>query len=62
MKRQDPAELESICRRKGLRLTHQRKAILTALAGRSDHPTADQIYEQIHADLPEVSRTTEEDW
>ena len=58
MKRFDPGELESICRRKGLRLTHQRKAILTALAGRSDHPTANQLYEQIQADLPEVSRTT----
>jgi Fur family peroxide stress response transcriptional regulator len=58
MKRQDPAELESICRRKGIRLTHQRKAILSALAGRSDHPTADQLYEEIQAVLPEVSRTT----
>jgi Fur family peroxide stress response transcriptional regulator len=58
MKRFEPEELESICRRKGLRLTYQRKAILTALAGRTDHPTADQLFEQIHADLPEVSRTT----
>jgi len=58
VKRQDPAELESICRRKGLRLTHQRKAILTALAGRFDHPTADQLYEEVRAGLPEVSRTT----
>jgi Fur family peroxide stress response transcriptional regulator len=58
MKQQDPAALESICRRKGLRLTHQRKAILSALAGRSDHPTADQLYEEIQAALPKVSRTT----
>jgi Fur family peroxide stress response transcriptional regulator len=58
MKKQDPAALESICRQQGLRLTHQRKAILTALAGRSDHPTADQLYDEIQAVLPEVSRTT----
>jgi len=58
MKRQDPAELESLCRRKGLRLTSQRKAILTALAGRSDHPTADRLYDQIQPGLPEISRTT----
>ena len=58
MKRQDPAELENICRRQGLRLTHQRKAILTALAGRFDHPTADQLYNEIQAILPEISRTT----
>jgi Fur family peroxide stress response transcriptional regulator len=58
MKRQGPEELESLCRRQGLRLTHQRKAILAALAGRSDHPTADQLYDQIRKKLPEVSRTT----
>jgi Fur family peroxide stress response transcriptional regulator len=58
MQQQDPAALEAICRRKGLRLTHQRKAILTALASRFDHPTADQLYDEIQAELPEISRTT----
>jgi Fur family peroxide stress response transcriptional regulator len=54
----DAAALESACRRQGLRLTHQRRAILAALAGRSDHPTADQLHDEIRSVLPDVSRTT----
>ncbi len=51
-------ELESICREHGLALTIQRRAILDELAGRTDHPTADQIYEAIKDRLKGVSRTT----
>ncbi len=50
--------LESICRKHGLALTVQRRAILEALVSRSDHPTADQIYETISSSLKGVSRTT----
>jgi Fur family peroxide stress response transcriptional regulator len=51
-------ELESVCREHGLALTIQRRAILEALAGRTDHPTADQIYDAIKDRLKGVSKTT----
>ncbi|HEX7406423.1 MAG TPA: transcriptional repressor [Candidatus Binatia bacterium] len=50
--------LEAACRRHGVPLTVQRRVILQALASRDDHPTPDQILEQVRARLPEVSRTT----
>lgn len=52
------AALEAACRHQGLPLTVQRRVILEALAGRDDHPTADEILEQVRHKLPEVSRTT----
>ena len=52
------SELEIACRREGLPVTVQRRAILDALAGREDHPTADQILAQVRGRLPNVSRTT----
>lgn len=52
------AELEAACRREGLPVTVQRRVILDALAGRDDHPSADQILAQVRGRLPTVSRTT----
>jgi Fur family peroxide stress response transcriptional regulator len=52
------AELESRCREQGLPLTLQRRVILEDLAGRCDHPTADQIYEAVTARFQGISRTT----
>jgi Fur family peroxide stress response transcriptional regulator len=51
-------ELEHICREHGLSLTIQRRAILENLAGRTDHPTADQIYDTMKDQLKGISRTT----
>lgn len=51
-------EFETLCRRQGLPLTAQRRAVLRALAQRSDHPTADQLYEEVRQTLPDISRTT----
>lgn len=51
-------ELESICKKHGLALTIQRRAILETLASRTDHPTADQVYEAVSARMQGVSRTT----
>jgi Fur family transcriptional regulator, peroxide stress response regulator len=51
-------EFETVCRNKGLALTIQRRTILDALASRSDHPTVDQVYEDIKENLKGVSRTT----
>ncbi len=49
---------EKLCQQHGLPLTIQRRVILKALVDRDDHPTADQIFEDIKALTPGVSRTT----
>jgi Fur family peroxide stress response transcriptional regulator len=49
---------EAECRRRGLALTVQRRAVFEELADRRDHPTADQIYDAVHGRLPGLSRTT----
>jgi Fur family peroxide stress response transcriptional regulator len=50
--------MEAICRERGLSLTHQRRALLDALARRKDHPTADQLYDDLCKDIKGLSRTT----
>ncbi|HVZ79839.1 MAG TPA: transcriptional repressor [bacterium] len=49
---------EELCREQGLPLTSQRQVILETLAGRVDHPTADQVFEAVEGRLPGLSRTT----
>jgi len=51
-------ELETCCKERGLPLTLQRRAVLEELAGRCDHPTADQVFEAVTARHPGISRTT----
>ena len=51
-------ELETVCRRQGLSLTVQRRAVLQALALRVDHPSADQIFADVCEKFSEISRTT----
>ncbi len=51
-------ELETACRNNGLALTIQRRAIFEALASRFDHPTVDQVYDDISEKLKGISRTT----
>jgi Fur family peroxide stress response transcriptional regulator len=51
-------EFETVCKKNGLALTIQRRTILEALASRYDHPTVDQVYEDIKENLKGVSRTT----
>jgi Fur family transcriptional regulator, peroxide stress response regulator len=51
-------QLHSLCKAKGLPLTVQRTVIMDELAGRRDHPTADQVYDGVKAQLGAVSRTT----
>jgi Fur family peroxide stress response transcriptional regulator len=50
--------LEAKCRERGLPVTIQRRVIFDALLGRDDHPTIDQIYEDVRDRIPGVSRTT----
>jgi len=42
----------------GLKITPQRMAILSELAGNYDHPTADAIYQKIKLKLPNISFDT----
>ncbi len=51
-------DFEKLCREQGVPLTVQRRAVLEVLAGRLDHPTADQIYADVTHHLPDLSRTT----
>lgn len=51
-------QLEHACRDHGLSLTIQRRAVLENLAGRNDHPTAEDIYESVKDRLKGLSRTT----
>jgi Fur family peroxide stress response transcriptional regulator len=52
------AEFEAACRRRGLAVTIQRRTVFGELAGRRDHPTADQVYDAVRERLPGLSRTT----
>jgi Fur family peroxide stress response transcriptional regulator len=45
-------------RRQAMPLTIQRRQILEVLLGRTDHPSADQVFEAVQARLPGISRTT----
>ncbi len=51
-------EFEALCRAQGLPVTVQRRAILVAVLGRNDHPTADQVHALVKLQLPGLSRTT----
>ncbi|TSA25491.1 MAG: transcriptional repressor [Bacteroidetes bacterium] len=42
----------------GLRATPQRIAILQALCSMKNHPTAEQVLQDVHRDHPEISLTT----
>ena len=52
------ASLEAKCRERGIPMTVQRRAIFEALLDRQDHPTIDQVYEDVKDRLRGVSRTT----
>jgi len=51
-------QFEIACRAHGLPVTVQRRRIFEALAGRTDHPTPDQVYAAVKDTLPGISRTT----
>jgi Fur family peroxide stress response transcriptional regulator len=51
-------KLEEVCRERGRPLTTQRRTVLEVLLARTDHPTADQIFEVVQEQNPQVSRRT----
>ena len=50
--------LIELCRERGIPLTHQRRVIFDSIVDRRDHPTADQIYDSVREQLPQISRMT----
>jgi Fur family peroxide stress response transcriptional regulator len=52
------AGFEAECRKRGLAVTIQRRAVFEALSARRDHPTADQVYDAVRGRIPGLSRTT----
>lgn len=62
VKRPEPSEssarLVEACRAHGLPVTVQRREVFSALMRRSDHPTADEIYDLVRARLVGISRAT----
>jgi Fur family peroxide stress response transcriptional regulator len=50
--------IEDRCRQRGLALTVQRRVILEALLDRTDHPTADRIFDEVKERVAGISRTT----
>jgi Fe2+ or Zn2+ uptake regulation protein len=51
-------QCQELCRRHGLPLTPQRRVVLDAMLGRTDHPSADRVYEETKDRIPGISRMT----
>jgi Fur family peroxide stress response transcriptional regulator len=52
------AEFESVARRSGVKLTHQRLEIFREVASRIDHPAVEAIFRAVQARIPTVSLDT----
>ena len=50
--------LVEICRRRGLRLTHQRVEVFRALAASHEHPDAESLYRRVHRRVANLSLDT----
>lgn len=53
-----PAELTTMFRQRGLRITPQRVAVFEALHERPDHPSAESVFQAVSADMPSISLRT----
>ncbi len=51
-------QFKQVCKSRRVSLTPQRLAIMRALIARRDHPTADQLYDDLSCQMPGMSRTT----
>ena len=45
-------------RESSLPVTTQRRVVFEAILDRNDHPTAEQLYREVRAELPQISRMT----
>lgn len=53
-----PAELATVFRDRGLKVTPQRMCIFEVLSGARDHPTAETVYEQARRRMPTLALKT----
>lgn len=51
-------EVLQLLRQRGLKVTPQRRMIVERLQANHAHPDADDVYRQVAASMPDVSRTT----
>jgi Fur family peroxide stress response transcriptional regulator len=49
---------ETVCRDKGIKLTHQRIEIFREIAQTDDHPDADRVFQRVRGRIPTVSLDT----
>lgn len=49
---------EKVCKSKGLRITHQRTEIFKVLLKHTNHPTTENIFNQVRKHLKTISRDT----
>ena len=49
---------EKVCKSKGLRLTHQRTEIFKALLNHNNHPTIENVFDQVRKHLKTISLDT----
>jgi Fe2+ or Zn2+ uptake regulation protein len=54
----DPDELVELLRRRGLRPTPQRRAVIDAVRQAGGHVTAESVYERVRAEMPAISLKT----
>lgn len=51
-------DLSKELKNKNIRLSHQRLKVLEYVANHKCHPTVDQIYNNLHNEIPTLSKTT----
>lgn len=51
-------DFQSVCRQKGVKLTHQRFEIFREIAAAKDHPDAEHLFKRVKKRLPTVSLDT----
>ncbi|MEW6595102.1 MAG: transcriptional repressor [Thermodesulfobacteriota bacterium] len=52
------AAFETLCREKGLKLTHQRLEIYRELLTAVDHPSVDDLFQRVRKNIPTISLDT----
>ena len=53
-----PAALSQKLAGRGLRNTPQREVVYSVLVGKRDHPTADEVFARVKAEMPTISLAT----
>jgi Fur family transcriptional regulator, peroxide stress response regulator len=51
-------EFAQVCRRRGMKVTHQRREIFRELAASVEHPDAETVYQVVAQRVPSISRDT----